>query len=203
MQTLYPSSADCTRCEISSNTSPWPQSAPNTRSKLKSKFLVPPGGAISIRRPAISPRRSIFSRGWSMFLPPPTASAVACSSFAGGRTRQKTRMFPLSSCTALCSALRTTAAWRSSASRCARSRSSSCSRASLFFAVCSRSLRRVAAVDVSATASLSLALAAASASLCSSCFCLSTSSRFCNASASEAAACASTRLAFSSSDVFL
>mmetsp|Transcript_896 Transcript_896/g.3401 ORF Transcript_896/g.3401 Transcript_896/m.3401 type:complete len:204 (+) Transcript_896:1062-1673(+) len=203
MQTLYPSSADCTRCEISSNTSPCPQSCPNTRSKLKSKALAPPGGAISILRPAISPAASTFSSGWSMFLPPPVLSALGSSSFAGGRTRQNTRMFPFSSCTALCSARLTMAACRNSASRCARSLSSSCSLASLFLAVSSRSLRRVVAVEDSATASLSLALAAASASLCSSCFCLSTSSRFCNASASEAAACASTRRAFSSSAVFL
>ena len=55
MHTLYPSSADCTRCAISSNTSACPAPPANTRSKLKSNVLAFPGGATRSARPARSP----------------------------------------------------------------------------------------------------------------------------------------------------
>ena len=151
-----------------------------------------------------SPARATLRSGSAWSLPPPVVAASTFSpAFAfTGRTRQKTRMFPLSSCTWLCSARRTMAFWRISKSFACTKASSLAHRASSSSALLSFSSARLEKAAAPAAVSESSLRAAANAELCSSCVTRSASRRDRKDEASDASFSKAARFVASSSASF-
>lgn len=117
---MYPSNADCTKSATSVNTSFWDAEGAKTRSK-ENVCGSPPSLVGSSLRPIASGRHST---GVCASSPSPAPSPSMASI---GRTREKTRTLPLSSCTLLCSLRRADSlsnTWPSSSSMRACSRDS-------------------------------------------------------------------------------